>query len=240
MILATNVLSAMQKPELPLKQPASQNSLLAANDENLSHILLSGSKDELRKMLDNRLVLPTRIFFNKLFKDKSLLQATLELQTNSIYTTGKEGRYEIAQLLIDKGADKRDLNEFLIPAVKAVDEKLVQFLIANGVKDQDGKAYTLATELENSATTPAIKKQKFARIKELLPNRKSLLTPIKKPSIGAAVLVDPAVTQREKPLPPVPVKNAPAGKSKPVPYKSPAIAESMEAIENIYGNRNKK
>jgi hypothetical protein len=170
----------MQKTELPVK-PGSQNVLLQPTDANLSRILWSGSINDLRAMLDKHIILPTRIFLTKPFEEKSLLQATIELQLSSV--TGKEGRYEIAQLLLDKKADARDLDAYLVSAVKAADEKLVTWLIAHGVQDLDGKAAEKANELENAAHVPAIKKQALARIKKNLPGRRSLLTPImKKPS----------------------------------------------------------
>lgn len=172
---SVSIAIGMKRTELPVKI-VNQNSFLQPTDENLSHILLSGSKDELKKMLDARIIKSTRIFLNKLFNEKSLLQATLELQAS--HQTGKENRYEIARMLLEKGADRRDLDTFLIPAVKAADEKLVQLLVEYGVKDPEGKAAELANQLENSAHLPAIKKQALARIKTLLPGRSSLLTPI--------------------------------------------------------------
>lgn len=215
-VLGISPAFAMQKPAAAGKQSAAQNSLLTPTDENLSRILMSGSKEDLRKMLDDRVILSTRIFLNKLFKDKSLLQATLELQTNAGYATGKEARYEIVRLLLDRGADKKDLDEFLLPAVKAADEKLVQLLIDYSVTDKDGKAYQLATELENSAHVADVKKKKLAQIKVLLKTqaegRKSLLMPMFKRSAQnmqqkyntQLPVIEMDESQYRKPLPPIP------------------------------------
>ncbi len=179
LLVSTSVAIAMQRTELPVK-PVSQNVLLQPTDANLSRILWSGSINDLRTMLDKHIILPTRIFLTKPFEEKSLLQATIELQLSSV--TGKEGRYEIAELLLDKKADARDLDAYLVLAVKAADEKLTKWLIDHGAQDLDGKAAEKANELENAAHVPAIKKQALARIKKILPGRRSLLTPIKKTS----------------------------------------------------------
>lgn len=232
LVLVANGLFAMQKPELPLKQPAAQNSLLTVTDANLSRILYSGSKNDLRKLLDEHLILPTRIFLSEPFKDKSLLQATLMLQPS--LPTGKEERYEIARLLLNRGADVRDLEEFLIPAVKAADEKLIQLLVDYGVKDKDGNAYALATELEQSASMPAVKKQSLARTKQQLSNRKSLFTPIMRKSLKASAVPEPVLNQKEKPLPPLPPKNQ-QRTSLPIIYINNDRAESIEPIENVCG-----
>lgn len=174
LFVSTSVIG-MSKIEMPVKA-ASQNTLLQPTDENLSRILSSGSYNDLKTMLDNRIVLPTRIFLNKLFNEKSLLQATLELQVGLI--TGKDGRYKIANLLLEKGADRNDLNAYLVPAIERADEQLVVFLIENGAQDLDGKAAQAVANQLQKQRLPDVKRDALLRIQNKLPGRQSLMSPV--------------------------------------------------------------
>ncbi len=175
LLVSTSAVIGMSKIELPVKS-ASQNSLLQPTDENLSRILSSGSFSDLKTMLDNRIILPNRVFLNKLFHEKNLLQATLELQVGLI--TGKEGRYKIAKLLLDKGAHRGDLNAYLIPAIERADEQLVVFLIENGAQDLDGKAAQAVADQLQKQRLPDVKKDALIRIQNKLPGRQSLVSPL--------------------------------------------------------------
>lgn len=177
LLASTSGAIGMSKTELPIK-PISQNSRFQDTDENLTGIIRSGSYNDLKIMLDNRIIKPTRIFLNRLFNEKSLLQATIELQLVS--PTGKEGRYEIAQMLLDKGADKRDLDAYLIPAIKIADARLVTLLVDNGAQDIDGKAaIEVANQLQKSHWSNG-QRQALTAIQKKLPGRQSLLKPIVK------------------------------------------------------------
>lgn len=182
LLASTSVLLGMRKTEMPII-PLSQNTRFQDTDENLTGILRSGSYNDLKIMLDNRIIKPTRIFLNRLFNEKSLLQATIELQLVS--PTGKEGRYEIAQMLLDKGADKRDLDAYLIPAIKIADARLVTLLVDNGAQDTDGKAaIEVANQLQKSHWSNG-QRQALTAIQKKLPGRQSLLMPlVRRPGKG--------------------------------------------------------
>lgn len=177
LLISTSVLFGMHKTEMPII-PLSQNTRFQDTDENLTGIIRSGSYNDLKIMLDNRIIKPTRIFLNRLFNEKSLLQAAIELQLVS--NTGKEDRYKIIQLLVDKGADKRDLDAYLIPAIKVADARLVTLLVDNGAQDTDGKAaIEVANQLQKSHWSN-VQRQALIDIQKKLPGRQSLLKPIVK------------------------------------------------------------
>lgn len=163
LLASTSIVIGMQKTE-PI------NSVLKSTDETLAKILFHGSVNELKKMLDEPSILAHRNFTKPPYAGKSLLEVTLELQLAPIpgKNSLKEKRYEIANLLLERGADARILNRFLVPAVKVFNDELVDWLINHGAKDTNGEAEKLANELENASHVAPVRKKALATIKAKL------------------------------------------------------------------------
>jgi hypothetical protein len=161
----------MQRPE----PSVTINSVFKPTDEALTKILFHGSINELKKMLDEPSILAHRNFTKAPYAGKSLLEVTLELQLSPIIgkNTLKEKRYEIAHLLLERGADARILNRFLVPAVKVFNDELVNWLVEHGAKDTGGAAEKLVNELENDPRVAPVRKKILAKIKTILSDAKN-------------------------------------------------------------------
>lgn len=143
--------------------------------EQLAKVIVDGRYEDLAHELNNGLKADF-IFTVGQHAGKSLLQVAF---ANSI-----TNRYDIASMLLKRGADAADLNAFFIQAIKKFDPIEVKWLLEHGAK-APADALNVVSALERA--TQGAKKERIAAIKQLLekqlPKELPVVTnePIQKP-----------------------------------------------------------
>ncbi len=82
-----------------------------------------------------------------------------------------KGRFEIAEYLLSRGANKSILNDYLEPAARSADVEKIKWLLAHGAQDANGQALYYAKEYEQDEFIP-IEKAKYKEIIRLLEQAK--------------------------------------------------------------------
>ena len=82
-----------------------------------------------------------------------------------------EKKYLIAEYLLSKGADKSQLNQFLMGAATGAHVEQVQWLLNHGAKDINDEVFTEIKAFEEDEFIPALK-AKYTQIIKLLENAK--------------------------------------------------------------------
>lgn len=206
------------RTELPVIKKFDKKDLFTVlgetEEKKLFNALLSGNEQKLAEYLN--MGLSPDFIFTQGAPGKSLLKVAV---TESI-----KNQETLADLLLESGADPKELNAGLILAIDRFEKPKVIWLRAKGAHVTD-EVLAHIKDLEKNTMQPA--RQKIvAEIKKLLLEKRNLEQPqINRPSSSEPVA---PITQFNKPLPPVPVKKPAA-----VILKS----ESIEPIKNIYGNK---
>lgn len=155
------IASAAEESSLKLGLPEEVRKAFGATlgkfttDTKLVAALKSGDVEQIKMLVtEDNVTTPLKTSF---FGSK---KTPLEI----VFENESPNKLEIAQILLDKGADKEDLNQFLLPAVQALktsdDMTEVNWLLAHGAKDVDGKAMAfMKAGREEAAATPEVAAQ---------------------------------------------------------------------------------
>lgn len=131
----------------------------AATQDQLVKIIVEGKYDELAHELNNGLKADF-IFTVTPHAGKSLLEV--------VFAHSITNKYEIASMLLKRGARTQDLNAFLVEAIKKFDADKVKWLLVHGAQ-APADALQVVNTLEKAAQ--GVKKERLLSIKKLLEER---------------------------------------------------------------------
>lgn len=117
-------------------EPVAQASAQEVNPEEVEVALIaainSGDTGWLKQLIEEKKIDVSKPFKLIFYKGSSPLEIVFEKNTPK--------KFEVAELLLNAGADKKQLEQFLSQAIKDEDFELVEWLLAHNVADSQGKA----------------------------------------------------------------------------------------------------